>query len=94
LPYYQIVASETDWRFDLAKRLKGERLQYKKYHSSRGSDHDHCIACFQKFADWDTPDIVHEGYTTLPDYEFGEDYHWVCMQCFSDFHKIMEWTAD
>jgi hypothetical protein len=88
------VASETDWRFALAKRLKGERLQFKQYHSRPGWDHDHCVACWQKLAEWDGPDIVHEGYTTLPDYKFGEGYHWVCQQCFSELGELMEWTSN
>jgi hypothetical protein len=87
------VASDTDWRIDLAKRLKGEHLQFKQYRSSPGWDHDHCILCFKKLAEWDGPDIAHEGYTTLADYKFGADYHWVCRQCFSELREIMQWTA-
>jgi hypothetical protein len=41
----------------------------------------------------DGPEIVHEGYATTDDYKFGADYEWVCIPCFNDLYKIMDWIV-
>ena len=84
-----------DWRFDLAKHLRGQKLVRKKYSLySVTWDHDHCAACSAKFTDQDGPDHLHEGYATGPGYPKGEDYEWVCLQCFEDLKDDMGWTAE
>ena len=83
----------TDWRAENAKGLRGLTLRRKKYRKrSERWDHDHCAACWAKFAEFDGPDIQHEGYATCEDYKFGADYDWVCIQCFSDLKHEMGWT--
>jgi hypothetical protein len=47
-----------------------------------------------KFAEFEGPDIQHEGYATCEEYRHGADYAWVCLQCFDDLHGEMGWTAD
>lgn len=55
-------------------------------------DHDHCVVCWAKFAEYDAPDIEHEGFTTCDDYEFGPRYHRVCEECFADLKDEMGWS--
>ena len=55
-------------------------------------DHDHCEACSAKFAQFEGPQIEHEGYTTCSDYKHGAGYAWVCKVCFEDLKDEMHWT--
>jgi hypothetical protein len=51
-----------DWRLENVKRFKGARFWRKPYTMPSPSwDHDHCIGCWAKFAEFDGPDIQHEG---------------------------------
>ena len=87
-----VVDPDKQWRIDTAHFLKGVLLQRRKWMAlSAGSDHDHCTACWSKFANWDGPDIQHEGYTTCDGHELGPGYYWVCVQCFADLKDDMEW---
>jgi hypothetical protein len=83
------------WRIDNARHLKGIRLQFRRYtQRSERWDHDHCTACWAKFAEFDRPDIQHEGHATCADYRFGACYEWVCETCFEELKHEMRWTAD
>jgi len=85
---------EKDWRAENAKIIRGEKLCHKRYKIPRTDwDHDHCVACWGKFDQSDDPVILHEGYATVAESKWGENYHWVCAECFRDLHNIMEWTA-
>ena len=82
------------WRIDNANHLKGVRLQFRRYTRwSESRDHDHCAACWDKFAEFDGPDIQQEGYATCDDYKLGACYEWVCKTCFHDLKGEMQWTA-
>jgi hypothetical protein len=82
-----------DWRFENAKHLKGMRLQFRPYTRwSVSWDHDHCAGCWAKFAEFDGPEIQHEGYATCDDYKHGACYERVCKQCFGDFKDDLSWT--
>jgi hypothetical protein len=82
-----------DWRAENAIALKGLKLQRRSYEKrSESWDHDHCAACWAKFAELDRPDVQHEGYTTCDDYKFGAYYDWVCLTCFSELKAEMGWT--
>jgi hypothetical protein len=79
-------------RTQQASTLLGATLRKKRY--SRYSpewDHDHCAACWAKFAERDDPGILREGYATTAEYYLGEDYDWVCPRCFEDLHEEMGW---
>jgi hypothetical protein len=79
-------------RIDTAQALKGVRLQRRKWKATPdGSDHDHCAVCWAKLAEWDSPGILHEGYTTCDDFVHGAGYEWVCEMCFTDLKDDMEW---
>ncbi|AWN53717.1 hypothetical protein [Methylobacterium sp. 17Sr1-1] len=83
-----------DWRLDNASHLKGLRLQFRRYTRwSETWDHDHCAGCWATLAEFDGPDILHEGYATCDDYERGACAEWVCAQCFNDLKDNLGWTT-
>jgi hypothetical protein len=88
----------SDWRWENLQgetQLRGAALRRMKYSEYRpGWDHDHCIACWTKLAEFDDPaeHIEHEGYATTEDYIRGAEYDWVCVKCFADFKDKMGWT--
>jgi hypothetical protein len=70
------------------------RLQLRRYiRWSETWDHDHCVACWAKFAEFDGPDIQREGYATCEDYQYGACYEGICRACFSDLKDDMDWTV-
>ncbi len=84
--------SDKQWRIDTGQRLKGVEFQRRRWRAVGDHwDHDHCACCWAKFADWDGPDVQHEGYTTTEDYIHGAGYEWVCEQCFADLKEAMQW---
>jgi len=87
------IDADKDWRIANARRLKGVRLHLRPYAArSETWDHDHCAACWAKFAEIDGPDIQREGYATGDDYPKGAGYEWVCCKCFSDLRSEMQWV--
>jgi hypothetical protein len=81
-----------DWRIENCKVLRAVKLQRKPYRKrSESWDHDHCAACGAKFAEFDGPEIHHEGYATCEDYDLGAEYDWVCVRCFSELKDEMGW---
>ena len=88
---------EQDWRakhLETQPYLRGVRFQRKQYRPPRPDwDHDHCVACWAKFAEIPEGDepVQHDGYTTCADYQHGAEYDWVCPQCFADFKELMHW---
>src|ERR1700678_2397070 len=82
------------WRIDNARHLAGLTLRLRRYSRwSESWDHDHCAACWAKFAEFDAPGILHEGYATGVDYPKGAGYEWVCPTCFTDLAKALGWNA-
>jgi hypothetical protein len=89
-----VADPDKQWRIDNAVSLKGLRLQFLRYtKQSEKWDHDHCAGCWAKFAEFDGPDILHEGYATCDDYPKGARYEWVCKCCFDDLRDEMRWSA-
>jgi hypothetical protein len=89
-----VAEPDKQWRIDNAGNLKGLQLQFLQYAKpSEQWDHDHCAACWTKFAEFDGPDILHEGYATRHDYPKGARYEWVCQRCFDDLRDEMQWSA-
>jgi hypothetical protein len=90
---------EEDWRLKhlgTQPYLRGVRFQRMRYRAYRpGWDHDHCVACWAKFAEADLPNepIQREGHTTCSDYQHGAEYDWVCLECFELFKDAMGWTT-
>jgi len=89
-----------DWRLEHLRRqplLKGVRLQRKAYRQySPEWDHDHCAACWTKFAviegDGGDGPILREGFTTCSDYKQGAEYEWICPECYFLFKDEMSWS--
>jgi hypothetical protein len=83
-----------DWRLDNARHLRGLALLRRPYMKwSESWDHDHCAACWAKFAEFEGEGIQHEGYATPPGYHGErEGYDWVCITCFDDLKNEMGWT--
>jgi hypothetical protein len=85
--------SDKKWRIDNVKRLYGLRLQLRSYKAwSQEWDHDHCAACWVKFAEVEGPGSQTEGYATGSDYSRAAGYEWVCRQCFNDLQTDMGWA--
>jgi len=85
---------QKQWRIDNARALRGVRLKFQRYvRPSAIWDHDHCAACWAKFAEIGSSQILHEGYATLDDYKFGARYDWVCATCFNDLKEDLGWVA-
>jgi hypothetical protein len=89
-----MASSDKQWRIDNVEQLRGLRLQLQRYTKwSENWDHDHCAACCAKFAEFDGPNIQHEGYATCEDYPKGAHYDWICKSCFDDLKDDMQWSA-
>lgn len=85
---------DKQWRIDNARHLRGVRLKFQPYiRWSETWDHDHCAACWAKFAELAGTDIQHEGYATCDDYPKGARYDWVCVTCFADLKDEMQWAT-
>jgi hypothetical protein len=83
----------SDWRVDNARTLRGLMLRRSQYRQpSERWDHDHCAACWAKFAESGGPGTLHEGYTTCGDYKHGAGYDWVCARCFAELKEEMGWS--
>jgi hypothetical protein len=86
-------SSDKEWRIENARHPKGLKPQFRHYvRWSETWDHDHCAACWAKFAEFDGPDIQHEGYAIRDDYPTGACYEWVCRACFADLKGDMRWA--
>ena len=82
-----------DWRIENCEFIRGEKLRRRRYEApSKEWDHDHCMACWAKFADFEGSGIFHEGYATIAESKWGADYHWICPKCFSDLRESLEWV--
>jgi len=87
-------AADKQWRIDNANHLQNVRWQFRRYARwSENWDHDHCAACWAKFAEFAGLDIQHEGYATSDDYPKGAGYEWVCTTCFNDLKEDMGWSV-
>ncbi len=82
------------WRIDFARHLTGLTLHLQRYSRwSESWDHDHCAACWAKFAELDAPGVLREGYTTGQDYPHGAGYEWICPTCFTELAKPLGWSS-
>lgn len=86
-----------DWRAEMLETvpfLRGQSFVRKPYRAYRpGWEHDHCAVCGVTPAEpgVEADGIVHEGYATTSDYSHGENYEWVCSECFSASKGVMDW---
>jgi hypothetical protein len=73
--------TDDDWRLQGQEHyLSAAKLSWRHWSETRpGWDHDHCSFCWAKFAAFEGPGILHDGYTT------DDEYYWVCPTCAADF---------
>ena len=81
------MIEKDDWRLRGQERfLSGKTLYLRKWRSpEKDWDHDHCQFCWEKFSD--SPDTLHEGYTT------EDNRHWICPTCYNDFKEMFQWKV-
>ena len=86
------MVQEKDWRLENAAFLKGATLVRRRWQAPRQDwDHDHCVACWAKLAEFGGPGVHREGYATTADHTRGEGYYWICPQCFLDLQEELQW---
>ena len=78
-----------DWRYENAKRLMGATFSARTYQKPSDEwDHEHCVGCWQKFAEsGEPPDVIQAGYVTSND-------AWICPECFADLHVLLKWSLE
>ena len=78
---------QKDWRLtNQMNYLHGATLKKAEFKVSPVNDHEHCEFCFDKFGE--SEGLQKSGYCTL------DGYHWVCNECFQDFHEKFEWHLE
>lgn len=81
-----------DWRAENAEGLRGQPLRFKVWKkASETWDHDHCVGCWAKFAEFDGPEILKAGFATTESYARGAEYDWVCETCFNELKAELGW---
>jgi hypothetical protein len=92
------LQSSTDWRQNYHLELsRGLTFRFAVYEEHVFGDHAHCLACSAKFAQWDWPDVQHEGCVTryhVPDGSGRWQWNWVCAQCFQDLRAQLDWQLE
>jgi hypothetical protein len=88
------MVPENDWRLLNAKLLIGQKFRRKHYIKRRPDwDHEHCSGCWATIAEFEGPEILHEGYAVTEAYEKGADYNWICASCFEALKEQLEWSV-
>lgn len=79
--------STEDWRILPwhEEKYKGVTLMRCCWVGDTLGDHDHCVFCWEKFAD--DEGCLQEGYRT------ADDHHWICGSCFNDLRERFEWKV-
>ncbi len=82
-----------DWRLMNAEHLRSLSFELKPYQRwSENWDHDHCAACFAKFAQTDvSEDALHVGWAAGEDHPHGAADDWICEDCFSELSVVPGW---
>ena len=93
------LEQEGDWRYTYhLELLRGQSFRFCAYQEEQfGNDHHHCSACWQKIAERDWPEVVHQGYVTryaIPDGSGKWQWNWVCENCYSDLRELLNWQLE
>jgi hypothetical protein len=83
------MAMPHDWRLANQETfLKGATLHWAQWSRPRQDwDHDHCVFCWAKFMEDETPNTLQAGYTT------DDGCYWVCCTCYEDFKEKFKWCV-
>jgi hypothetical protein len=69
-------------------------FQRKLYHAYRPDwQHDHCVGCWATLAEYEGAGYLKEGFAVTADYPKGENYEWVCPNCFEALKSQMGWLC-
>jgi 5-oxoprolinase (ATP-hydrolysing) len=87
---------DTSWRIENTSGVAGETFKFKKWGQTYPNwDHDHCLGCMLKIRrteDCSTKSgDLDQGWAVTADYSHGEDYEWLCEECFDlvkDIHGL------
>jgi hypothetical protein len=84
------MTDSRDWRLDNLQRLKGLRFVRAVFRKRRDDwDHEHCVGCWQKFAEFgNPPEVLHGGFREV------ERDEWVCPDCFEAFREELNWSVE
>jgi hypothetical protein len=67
------MSSNEEWKqykLDSLERLRASSFQLADYTAPNAEwDHDHCVGCWAKFADFDAPEVLHRGYFTIAQFD-------------------------
>jgi hypothetical protein len=64
------MTSEADWRLENLRRFRGATFRRSEYSPPTPQwDHDHCEGCFAKFANFNGPEVLYEGYVHAEPYK-------------------------
>ena len=67
------MSSNEEWKQhtrDRLEHLRASSFQLADYTPPTAEwDHDHCVGCWTKFANFDAPDVLHSGYFTFVQFE-------------------------
>jgi hypothetical protein len=86
LPVMSHQTTQDDWRLQsgCGPFVAGHTLTWMSWRGPRPEwDHDHCLFCGQKLAQYDWPEVQKEGYAD------EKEYHWLCGTCGTDFRDIL-----
>jgi hypothetical protein len=80
------VPEKPDWRVENAKRTQGMTFR-RSMHKAKSAtwEHEHCVACWDKFMENGPPGTFKEGYVS------PEERFWICSECFHDLQETMSW---
>jgi hypothetical protein len=88
------MIAQNDWRLVNARHLQGVAFRWKRYSQrTTRADHDHCASCMVKFAAYQADTVLNEGYAVTADYEHGEGYEWICLDCFQALNEQLQWRC-
>ena len=64
------MSTQEDWRYSKISGVARATFRFTKYRApSQKWDHDHCEGCWAKFAEFDGPGVLHEGYVTASPFQ-------------------------
>ena len=80
-----VMQQGDDWRLDRRKLVEGHTLTWETWRAPKTTwDHDHCVLCWAKIADWSADDVQPEAYV---DKERSE---WLCAACANEFRDLLK----
>ena len=78
------MPQEDDWRLDRRDLIEGHTLTWERWHAPKPSwDHDHCVPCWAKIADWNDGEVQPEAYVDEAHSE------WLCAACAGEFREML-----